>query len=184
LADANLTRRPLSARTRFEVFKRDEFTCQYCGRKAPDVALHIDHIVAVANGGTDDAMNLLTACSDCNLGKSAVPLDRIITPENPAQRAREIAETEAALREYNRQVLDRDLRAAADRERAYQHFLAVTEWSCMRPDDFNWLMSVAESVPIEVLIQKIDAASFSGRPKRAWIPYVKTCIRRWREEGE
>jgi hypothetical protein len=27
----------LSVRTRFEVFKRDEFTCQYCGRKSPDV---------------------------------------------------------------------------------------------------------------------------------------------------
>lgn len=41
-------RKALSNRTRFEVFKRDKFTCQYCGAKAPDVVLQCDHIVAVA----------------------------------------------------------------------------------------------------------------------------------------
>jgi len=34
----------ISKRDRFEVFKRDKFTCQYCGKAAPDVVLHIDHI--------------------------------------------------------------------------------------------------------------------------------------------
>lgn len=55
---------------RFEVFKRDSFTCQYCGRKAPDVLLQIDHIEPVSKGGTDDLLNLTTACKDCNSGKS------------------------------------------------------------------------------------------------------------------
>ncbi len=54
---------------RFEVFKRDSFTCQYCGRQAPDVVLHIDHIDPQANGGEDDILNLVTSCIDCNLGK-------------------------------------------------------------------------------------------------------------------
>jgi hypothetical protein len=52
-----------------EVFKRDSFTCQYCGRKPPEVILECDHIVAVAKGGGDDMLNLTTACFDCNRGK-------------------------------------------------------------------------------------------------------------------
>ena len=37
-------RKPIGKKMRFEVFKRDKFTCQYCGRKAPDVILEVDHI--------------------------------------------------------------------------------------------------------------------------------------------
>jgi hypothetical protein len=65
----------LSVRTRFEVFKRDRFTCAYCGRTPPEVLLHADHIVPKADGGPDDIDNLTTACQDCNLGKGARRLD-------------------------------------------------------------------------------------------------------------
>lgn len=58
---------PVSIRT--EVFKRDMFTCQYCGRKAPEVVLEIDHIKPVAKGGTNHIMNLITSCFECNRGK-------------------------------------------------------------------------------------------------------------------
>ena len=47
-------RKDISKKTRFEIFKRDSFTCQYCGRKAPDVLLVIDHIEPVSKGGTND----------------------------------------------------------------------------------------------------------------------------------
>ena len=63
--------RSLSKKTRFEVFKRDSFTCQYCGKSAPDVVLEVDHITPVSEGGDDDPMNLVTACFDCNRGKGA-----------------------------------------------------------------------------------------------------------------
>lgn len=62
-------RKSLTKRTRFVVFKRDDFTCQYCGRKAPDVVLHVDHIDPVCNGGSNRMGNLVTSCQDCNLGK-------------------------------------------------------------------------------------------------------------------
>lgn len=55
---------------RFEVFKRDKFTCQYCGLSAPDVILEIDHIKPVSKGGTNDILNLVTACRECNRGKT------------------------------------------------------------------------------------------------------------------
>lgn len=61
----------MSKKLRFEVFKRDSFTCQYCGKKAPDVVLEIDHIEPVARGGEDTHLNLTTACWDCNRGKGA-----------------------------------------------------------------------------------------------------------------
>ena len=68
-------RKSISKKTRFEVFKRDKFTCQYCGRKAPDVILEVDHIKPVADGGGNDIMNLITSCFDCNRGKGKRKLD-------------------------------------------------------------------------------------------------------------
>lgn len=59
----------ISKKLRFEVFKRDGFTCQYCGRMAPDVILEVDHITPVAKGGTTELLNLVTSCRDCNRGK-------------------------------------------------------------------------------------------------------------------
>lgn len=70
-----MRRKALSKRVRFEVFKRDSFACQYCGRSAPDVVLQVDHINPVAKGGDDDPMNLITSCVDCNAGKSDKALD-------------------------------------------------------------------------------------------------------------
>lgn len=62
-------RKSISKSSRFEVFKRDSFTCQYCGATAPDVLLEVDHINPVANGGDNSILNLITACRDCNSGK-------------------------------------------------------------------------------------------------------------------
>lgn len=70
-------RKPLSKKIRFEVFKRDRFTCQYCGRKAPDVVLNVDHINPVAKGGTNELFNLITSCFECNNGKRDIPLDKL-----------------------------------------------------------------------------------------------------------
>jgi 5-methylcytosine-specific restriction endonuclease McrA len=61
----------IKKQVRFEVFKRDKFTCQYCGKKAPDVVLNVDHIKPVANGGDNNIINLITSCFDCNNGKSS-----------------------------------------------------------------------------------------------------------------
>lgn len=64
-----MERKAISKALRFEVFKRDSFTCQYCGRSAPDVILEVDHIDPVAKGGKNDIVNLITSCRDCNRGK-------------------------------------------------------------------------------------------------------------------
>lgn len=68
----NGERKPIPNYIRFQVFKRDRFTCQYCGRSG--VELEVDHIQPVANGGTNDLDNLITACKDCNRGKRDMPV--------------------------------------------------------------------------------------------------------------
>lgn len=68
---------PLSKRTRFEIFKRDGFVCQYCGSRPPDVVLEVDHIDPRANGGSNDHINLVTSCEPCNRGKSDKKLNSI-----------------------------------------------------------------------------------------------------------
>lgn len=60
---------------RFKVLQRDNFTCQYCGRAAPDVVLHVDHRTPFAEGGPTDEDNLVTCCSACNLGKAGLMLE-------------------------------------------------------------------------------------------------------------
>lgn len=62
-------RQPLSPRRRATVFERDNFTCQRCGARAPDVRLHADHIVPFAHGGNSLDANLQTLCEECNIGK-------------------------------------------------------------------------------------------------------------------
>lgn len=66
-----IKRKPIGKKLRFEIFKRDAFTCQYCGKSAPDIILHIDHINPIVGGGDNDLLNLVTSCVDCNLGKGA-----------------------------------------------------------------------------------------------------------------
>tara|TARA_R110000868_G_scaffold109397_2_gene297563 strand:- start:1014 stop:1787 length:774 start_codon:yes stop_codon:yes gene_type:complete len=63
-------RQAISKKTRFEVFKRDQFTCQFCGKSAPDCILEIDHLKPVSKGGDNSLLNLLASCYDCNRGKS------------------------------------------------------------------------------------------------------------------
>lgn len=63
-------RKPLTKRVRFDVFKRDRFCCQYCGATPPAVILEVDHVIPVAEGGKNQIDNLVTACFDCNRGKS------------------------------------------------------------------------------------------------------------------
>lgn len=77
------SRKGFSKKIRFEVFKRDSFTCQYCGKVAPNVILEVDHIDPVSKGGSDDILNLITSCYDCNRGKSDRELsdDSVVTKQ-------------------------------------------------------------------------------------------------------
>lgn len=63
-------RRLISGKKRHAVFARDNYRCQICGATVDDGAkLHVDHILPVSKGGTNDITNLQILCEKCNLGK-------------------------------------------------------------------------------------------------------------------
>lgn len=78
----------VSKRLRFEVLRRDNHACRYCGAAAPDVKLTVDHVMPTALGGSDDPTNLVTACSGCNSGKSATAPDSPIVADVEADALR------------------------------------------------------------------------------------------------
>lgn len=61
----------VTKRLRYEILKRDIFTCRYCGASAPEAKLTVDHVLPTALGGSDDPHNLVAACHDCNAGKTS-----------------------------------------------------------------------------------------------------------------
>jgi len=64
-------RRPLPQSIRRQVFIRDRFICHYCGMPLSPRTGQVDHVVPVAEGGADEAENLVSACGNCNRGKSS-----------------------------------------------------------------------------------------------------------------
>ena len=60
---------PIPSWLRKKVFKRDNYTCKYCG--AQKVSLHADHVYPESKGGETSLENLVAACGKCNLEKHA-----------------------------------------------------------------------------------------------------------------
>jgi 5-methylcytosine-specific restriction endonuclease McrA len=60
--------------TRFNLFLRDEFTCQYCGSH---INLTFDHVVPRAAGGVTSWQNVVAACQSCNLRKGSKTLKQM-----------------------------------------------------------------------------------------------------------
>ena len=56
--------RPQVKLTRRELFRRDDFTCQYCGKKKPNLTM--DHVIPRHLGGKQTWENIVTACAECN----------------------------------------------------------------------------------------------------------------------
>lgn len=60
-------RKLMTPQLRQRIMKRDNYTCQICGKYMPDgVGLQIDHIIPVSKGGKTVASNLRVLCSKCN----------------------------------------------------------------------------------------------------------------------
>lgn len=73
--------------TRYNVFLRDRFTCQYCGKAMPAGALTFDHVVPRAAGGETSWTNVVAACGPCNGRKGAsLGLAPLKAPKVPSAR--------------------------------------------------------------------------------------------------
>jgi hypothetical protein len=110
--DMATKRKGIGKKDRFEVFKRDNFTCQYCGAHPPAVVLQVDHIVAVAAGGENDMDNYITACQPCNIGKGAGDLK--VAPQSLADKAADVQEREEQLLGWHAVMADRRDRIEED----------------------------------------------------------------------
>lgn len=62
------------------IFKRDGKKCQYCGIE--NVKFHIDHIIPISNGGSDEFKNLTVSCSKCNIRKKNLPVQIFLNKYN------------------------------------------------------------------------------------------------------
>lgn len=159
-------RKGISKKTRFEVFKRDSFTCQYCGRSAPEVVLHVDHIQPVSKEGEDDILNLLTSCFDCNMGKkdrllsdsSALTKQKLQLDELNERREQieMMLEWRSNLKEFEEDVIDIAI-AACDK--------LTPGWS-IHDDGRRELRKLIKKFGIETVLHAIDeSANYLKRKK-------------------
>lgn len=114
----------LSKRLRYEILRRDNHSCRYCGASAPDVVLTVDHVVPTALGGSDEPGNLATACRDCNSGKSASAPDAPIVAD-VAQDALRWAEAMKVARDAA--LAERDAQIVAEKA-VWQHLEPIGEY--------------------------------------------------------
>ncbi len=65
-----MSKRHITLTQRYRILTRDHYMCRYCGRRPPEVELRIDHVIPYSKGGKTVDENLVTACFECNAGKS------------------------------------------------------------------------------------------------------------------
>jgi hypothetical protein len=175
----------VSARTRFEILKRDGFRCRYCGVTSVGALLHVDHVPS-SKGGPDDPANLVTACSDCNLGKSDVPLDesRIDAP-SPLEAAMEHAEQ---IRAY----LDAQKVVEAEKEQVVRWL--IEQWRLHVCEDplvsvVQRLRNLATTMPLDLICEAMRVtgakeATGALRGYDATAKYFGGVLRRMQERDQ
>ncbi|TQI71165.1 HNH endonuclease [Gramella sp. Hel_I_59] len=152
-------RKSLSKKVRFEVFKRDKFQCQYCGKSAPDIVLNVDHIDPVANGGSNDLINLITSCFDCNQGKKA----RLLSDDSVIKKQRKQLEKLQERREQLELMLEWK-KSLTDLESDKIEIISDYWGSLMHPFSLNengkkTLEKLIRKFSIEDVLEAIDVAN-------------------------
>lgn len=163
--------RKVSNSLRFEVFQRDQHTCQYCGRCAPEIELEVDHLTPVARGGTDDFENLVSSCRECNSGKSARLIKQF---------------TEGYTKESWRKEI-RKKRVEQLRERRLEVDNVISYWAeCKnRPAvsqyELEAIYRFAETYEPEWIKAAIRIATRQQR--RNYVKYVAAVLKNWAQSG-
>ena len=187
LAEPLSTRKPLSKRVRFEVFKRDGFRCAYCGRHPPDVLLEVDHIIPVCEGGDDVDDNLTSACFDCNRGKAGIPLSSV--PKSLPEKAAEVAEREEQLAGYRAVMKARADRIDQDAFDVAAILLFKAPGEEFRVDR-RWLVSIKKFIGLLPLHEIEEAAELAcanapiGSDYRRFLYFCKVCWNKIKGEGD
>jgi len=150
-------RKGLTKKVRFEVFKRDSFKCQYCGKSAPDVVLHVDHIKPVAEGGTNHMTNLITACFDCNMGKKHRLLDDNSVLEKQKQQLEELNERRLQLEmmmEWREGLIQIDNDKLAIAQEKFEEAALCT----VNENGLKKLRTMIKKFPFDIVLDSIDVS--------------------------
>lgn len=152
----------VSKRLRYEILRRDNHACRYCGAKASEVKLTVDHVVPQSLGGSDDPDNLAAACTACNGGKAASNPDAPLVKDVSADALRWAAAIKAAAEDMLSDLDRRDL-ARAEFDEAWSKWgmgSGSNRRTVPRPDD--WGKSVdaflAAGLPMPVLLDCVHKA--------------------------
>jgi hypothetical protein len=158
----------VSKRLRYEILRRDNHTCRYCGATAPEVSLQVDHVHPVSLGGTDEASNLVAACVDCNTGKSSshpeAPLVEDVSQDvvrwtRALQAAQEISERQQDKREAY----------VADISEVWESWLFG---NAPYPRPRDWRMSLYRlhdaGLPLSIAFDLVDQATAAPNVRDRW----------------
>lgn len=172
----------VTKRLRFEIFRRDNHTCRYCGAHAPDVPLRVDHVIPEALGGTDDPSNLVTACEPCNSGKSSIAPDSPLVADVAQDAARWARAMEIVA--HGRAVERADAAELHDQFSAWWMEWSYTDWRGNRATvelPAGWRRSVeqflAAGLEMDDLHELIEVA-MTARTKDEWRYFCGCCWRR------
>lgn len=180
-----MSRAGLPKRLRYEILRRDNHTCRYCGATAPDARLTVDHVVPVALGGANEAENLVTACVDCNSGKSSMPADAPIVANVSDEALRW-----GKLMQY---ASDVQLAERAGREEYLTAFDAAwSGWSANGQPierDGGWKASLLRfhelGLEIDLIVEAVDIAMGSkAKTENLFSYFCGICWNRYRERIE
>src|SRR5690606_21472344 len=112
---------------------------QYCGESAPHVELQVDHVIPVAEGGKTVKNNLITACRDCNAGKSKSMLDAYVPIPDGGLRGWTIVEAALAFEEFMRlmeELDDEELVLLRQATEAYASYVELIGLQPIPPHEF------------------------------------------------
>jgi hypothetical protein len=173
---------------RFQILRRDNHACRYCGAKAPESILVVDHIVPVALGGETVPENLVTACQDCNQGKAGTPPDahHVADVQADAVRWSQAMRTAAAIQMQQMQARERYVEAVDE---------AWSGWTwddgrqvIPRPD--NWRDTITHWFDLNLELELVtDLLDMTMRKpdllvKNTWRYFCGACWRRLSERAE
>ena len=169
----------ISKKTRFEVFKRDKFSCVYCGAKPTESELEIDHFTPKCKGGGDDIANLVTSCFNCNRGKSG----RVIGDESCLQVAERLqhAAIKAAILHAIRLKVD------AEMEKAFRSLVRKIQrgWDCKLTDSQKTsLRTFSRKLGPNDISDSAAIANDSRRGEARWKYFCGVCWTKIRKDEE
>lgn len=181
---ASNKRQSISKKTRFEVFKRDAFTCQYCGAHPPGILLHVDHIVPVAGGGVNHMDNYVTSCDACNLGKGARSLS--VVPQSLSEKAKAVAEREEQLLGYQSIMEAKRERLDAEIWRVAEIIEPGSPSAGMDRDWTNSIRKFLEKLGLHEVLDSADIARAKYRygGRRTFLYFCGVCWTRIRQQQE